>query len=128
MKTLYACTYVEKDVEVDSFAHGCDPRTRTCVMAERVDLTSDTLPGLLQTIGHRFGLDLEDIWAPEEELTWIGYNRLEDGAGNEPTREQKRLWRRGQETLYLADYRLAVEKRTVAPLSRREFAGVQHHE
>jgi hypothetical protein len=128
MKTLYACTRLAKDVEIDRFENGCDPTTRTCVLAERMNVTSGTLPGLLEAIAERLGLDLDDVWVPEETLTYIGYNRLENGDGDEPTKAQKRRWKKGTETLYLADYYFAIEKRTVEPVSRQEFAGIEHHE
>jgi hypothetical protein len=128
MKTLYACTHVAKDVEIDNFERGCDPATRACIMAERMNVTSGTLPGLLEAIAERLGLDLDDVWVPEETLTYIGYNRLENGDGDEPTKEAQRRWKKGKETLYLADYYFAIERRTVEPVSREEFAGIKHHE
>ena len=85
-------------------------------MADNVDITSAMLAGLIEAIGNRFGFDLDDLWLPEQELTCVGYNRHENEAGEEPTKKQKQLWKRGKEKLYLADYFFTVEKRRIEPI------------
>jgi hypothetical protein len=126
---VYACTFVEKCVEVDSFAEGCQPDSRQCLMADSVNVVSDTLTGLVEKIGDTDGLDMDDLFIPgagdEEHVTGVGYNRMEDADGNEPSKAQIRQWKRGRATLYLADYYFAIERRTVTPIAFAEFAASQ---
>lgn len=125
MKTIYACTFVEKCAVEDHFENGCDPRTQVCLMHERCNVEADSLPALVQALEKRFCLDIDDVFVPDEdgEITRIGYNRVEDEEGDEHTEEQKRRWRIGNEKLYLADYHFLVEKRTVEPIRLAEIAG-----
>jgi ferredoxin len=125
MKTVYACTHVEKCAEKDSFDQGCDPDSRVCLMHERCNFQADSLPGLLQALGKHLCLDIDDVFVPDDdgEVTCVGYNRLEDEDGEEPSDDQKRRWKAGEEKLYLADYRFLIERRTVEPIRLEEFAG-----
>jgi hypothetical protein len=130
MQTLYACTFIEKEAEVDSWETGCDPSTRTCVMNERVNIAAPTLALLIQSIGNYLGLEIDDVWVPEQESGHIGFNRLEDAEGNEPSERLKEAWKADKAKLYLADYHFAIEKRQVSTVDRAEFDqfSVKHHE
>ena len=125
MKTVYACTFVEKSAEEDHFENGCDPSTLVCLMHERCSIQADTLPGLLKSLGKQFCLEIDDVFVSHDdgEINRIGFNRLEDEEGNEPTADQKQRWEQGDLTLYLADYDFLIEKRTVEPIHLEDFTG-----
>ena len=127
MKTVYACPFVEKASEEDRFESGCDTDTRVCIMHERCSIQADTLPGLLKSLGKHFGLDIDDVFVPDDDdsgnIARIGFNRLENEEGDEPSTDQKQRWEQGDVTLYLADYDFIIEKRTVEPIHLEEFTG-----
>jgi hypothetical protein len=132
MNMVYACTHVEKCAEKDHFESGCDLRSRVCVLHERCNVQADTLPGLLKALGKHFYVDIDDVFVPDDDngdITRIGYNRLENEDGDEPSQEQQRRWKAGKENLYLADYDFLIEKRTVEPIRMEEFqaAGIKSH-
>lgn len=127
MNTVYACTFIEKCAEEDHVENGCDPDSQVCVRHERCNIQADTLPGLLKALGKQFYLDIDDVFVPDDDdngnIARIGFNRLENEDGGEPTADQQRRWKRGEMTLYLADYHFLVEKRTVEPIRLEEFTG-----
>lgn len=130
-KTVYACTFVEKTAEEDDFERGCIGK-RSCIIADDVNIESDTLKGLIAACGERYGLDIDDVFLPDDDngiVNGFGFNRLEDGDSNEPTERQKALWKERKLTLYLADYYFAVEARCVLPLTVAEFkaSGIASH-
>ncbi len=132
MKTIYACTFVDKTAEVDDFEQGCLPGTATCVLAELCHIRADTLAGLIKRIGEHFGLDIDDVFLPEaddEGISHMGFNRLENADGYEPTQAQEAAWKRGQEKLYQADYLFVIEKMQLLKIDDAEFdaAGIKHH-
>ncbi len=133
MNTIYACTHVEKCAEKDDYENGCDPSTQVCVMHERCNVQADTLPGLLKVLGKQLYLDIDDVFVPDDDdngdITRIGFNRLENEDGDEPTADQERRWKQGEITLYLADHYFLIEKRYVSPIRLEEFPsnGIRFH-
>jgi hypothetical protein len=125
MNTVYACTHVEKCAEEDHYENGCDPSTQVCVMHERCNVQADSLPGLLKALGKQFYLNIDDVFVPDDDengnIARIGYNRLEDVDGNQPTADQERRWKAGKQKLYLADYAFIIEQRNVSPIRLEEF-------
>lgn len=120
MKTVYACTFIEKEVEVDDFEKGCIGG-RTCVMNQRVNIVAPTLSLLIESIGNYMSLNIDDVWLPEQESTHIGFNRLEDADGNPASQRLEAAWKHGEAKLYLADYHFAIERRVVSVISRQDF-------
>lgn len=106
---MYVCTYVRKDITEDNYEKGCS-LTSKCVLSEAILLTSGTLKGMIEEIKKRFGLKMDELFMPEDDSSYIGFNRLEK-AGKEPTEEDLEEWRKGNLQLFLADYTFSVEKR-----------------
>lgn len=131
MEKVYACSYVEKDVERDSYEHGCTG-DRSCMMAESCNIEADSLPGLIKAIGDRFCLDMDDIWLPGEDgvENYIGYNRLEDSNGDviESNSRDFDLFKAGKLDAWLADYTFHIEIREVSGVPTAEFADIKHHD
>jgi hypothetical protein len=132
MKITYACTYVEKTAEEDSYENGTVDGTFVCTMSQTDNIVAPTLVKLIYRIGNAFGLDTDDVFIPgedDEPVTHIGFNRLEDVDGNEPTESQMEGFKRGEVKLYLADYTFAIEKRIEDQITRDEFtrAGIKTH-
>jgi hypothetical protein len=125
MATVYACTHVEKRAQVDSYESGCDPTTTVCVMNERCNIQSPTLPGLIKAIGDNFYISMDDVWIADDDengdIDRIGFNRLEDVDGSEPDANERAKWEKGELVLYLADYDFSIEKREVVPVRLEEF-------
>lgn len=131
MKTLFACTYVSKDVEIDHFENGCSGNSQ-CILAEGCNIAADSLSGLLKDIGQRYGLEIDDVWvgALIDSGDTIGFNRLENGHGNPPSELEKAKWREGKCQLWLADYMFRIEIRQVAPITLAHFQaeGIKTHD
>jgi hypothetical protein len=129
MKTVYACTFVEKCANRDNLKTGMDPKNEFCVFRESCSLTAETLPGLLEALEKRFYMKIDDVFLPTEEdtVSLIGFNRLETGDGEKPSEQEIAAWKKGKGTLYLADYSFSIEKRQVGEVPREEFAGIKHH-
>jgi hypothetical protein len=132
MKVTYACTYVEKTAEEDNYEEGLIQGTHVCTMSESCNIVAPDLGKLIYRIGNYYCLDIDDVFIPGEEdepVTHIGFNRLEDVDGNEPTESQMEEFKRGEVKLYLADYTFAIEKRIEDQITRDEFtrAGIKTH-
>lgn len=130
-ETQYACTYIEKRATLDDYTTGCE-MTSNCVMSEKANIISDTLPGLLAAIGGQLFIEIDDVWIPGEDgiVDRIGYNRLETQDGRKPCARELAAWRKRKLKLWLCDYDLAIEKRTIEPIELDEFklAGIKFHE
>jgi hypothetical protein len=130
----YICTHAFKAAEVDDFNSGCVPDTYRQIFSERPDVQAGTLAELIQALGERYGLDIDDIWFPADEMTetetLIGYSRLENEAGGEPRKSTIEKWKRGEVTLYLADYYFRIQRREVYAVTADEFkaASLKYHE
>jgi hypothetical protein len=101
---------------------GADPYSRRCVMFERENLTAESIPELIEKIGKRYGIDIDDVFLPgdeEDEIESLGFNQFEDADGNAEDDEPQ----------YIADYTFGVEKRTIAPVTAADFAaaGIKTH-
>lgn len=130
MSTVYACTWADKEVEVDDFQRGCVGNRRG-MFADSLNITADTLPALLKAIGDRYFLDLDDVWyMGDTTLTRIGYSRLETAEAEEPTPAERDAWQKGRKDLFLADYTFLIQKREVNGISMQEFkdAGIKTHD
>jgi hypothetical protein len=129
-EVIYACTYVEKRVEVDVYETGCQGESRL-ILSQKEDIQSGSLEDLIERLRLVYGLAMDDLFVPDEngKIFRIGFNRLEEEDGNEPTESELELWKRGKEWLYLADYDFLVEKRVVSPINVEEFvaAGIKIH-
>lgn len=130
MRTVYACTHVEKTTCEDHYERGCDTIS-SCVLYESVNHTSDTFAGLLQELRKHYGLELDDLFLPsdEDELHYFGFNRLEMGDGQEPREYYLNRWKKGEYKLYLADYLFSIEKLVVCavPIAEIQAAQVKVH-
>lgn len=130
MPTIYACTWAEKVVRKDDYEHGCDDNG-TWVLAEKQNIVADSLTKLIEAIGNQFGLKIDDIFLDEDDglVDYIGFNRMEDADGCEPTPGMEFDWKIGNKELWLADYTFGVEKREVSSISAAEFApaGITTH-
>lgn len=129
----FVCTHLVKEGEQDHYQEGAVPGTRFCAMDCPCTISAPTLKELISKVGSYYGLDIDDVFLPidndNEEIAFIGYNRLENSEGNEPSPSEQRAWQRGDETLYLADYSLHIEKRIVQPIHKSDFdaAGITTH-
>lgn len=132
-KERYCCDYAERRVEVDDYDEGCqlDEDTRDMGWFVDTDLSSDTLAGLIQEIRNQYGLEMDDLFIPDDDdtTTIIGFDRLENADGEVPTKHERTQWKKGRLKLYRADYSFSVCKRKVSPIPVSEFdkAGITHH-
>ncbi|TXH15399.1 MAG: hypothetical protein E6R03_07270 [Hyphomicrobiaceae bacterium] len=128
MSYVYKCTGWEKYAEVDDYEKGCDGKGR-CVASDQIrPIAAKSMPELIKKVGEYFGLELDDVWVGNLESGSIGFNRLEDGAGFEPTPTHLEEWKRGDRTLYLCDYTFFIEKHALpVPLTPEDFEGVKTH-
>lgn len=130
-KIVWACTHIVKEAEVYHFTEGCKGK-RAYIMDEGCMITASSLPELINEIGDAYYLDVDDVFIPgDDEVIYIGFNRLENNEGDEPTEPQRKLWERGEKTLFLADYLFWIEKSLVEELmvTRKDFeeAAIRHH-
>lgn len=131
---VYACTHVSIMSQVDDYEKGCNPNTLICVMAEKANIESDTLAGLVEKIGNEYGLEINDLWIPDDDgnklIDRIGFSRMEDADGCDVSEQELNDWRAGKLTLYLADYDFRIEKREVSPVPLQEFieAKIKYYE
>lgn len=129
----YICTHAFKIRCVDDYETGADLQ-HSHEFSERPDVEAPTLAGLIQALGERYGLKIDDVWFPADEMTEtetrIGFNRLENESGGEPRESTIERWKRGEVTLYLADYDFRIQRREVAAVSLDEIkaAGLKYHE
>lgn len=126
MTTVYACVGMEASYEAYDYRHGCLPETRRTLSVETLNVTAGTLPELLQKLRAKYGLELDDLWYPEDEnqdadSCRVGFNRLETEDGAVPTEREKDRWRRRQLKFYLADYDFRLEKRQLSGIPLVEF-------
>ena len=132
--TVYACIHIEKDAEKDSYEHGVDPKSRTGIYSDAVNILARDLPGLIKAIGDHCGMEIDDVWFPGgdpgDEDTRISFNRLEDDDGDEPSKSDMEEFKAGKRTLWLADYDFLIEKRVTCPVTLEEFkaAGIKTHQ
>lgn len=129
----YTCTYMTKTATLDTYAEGCDPSTTRGIMSESVGVHADSIAALLEAVGDRYGLTIDDVCVydddgeDEDGLLRIGFCREENGDGNEPSRSEVEAWERGDVTLYLADYDFTVGKLSVITREEIEAAGIKTH-
>jgi hypothetical protein len=123
----YACTFIEKTVSVDDYETGCELQS-FCIMADPVNIVADSIPKLIGAIGDYLGIDIQDCWVPDFPANRIGFNQCETVEGYAPTEGQIARWKRGDCTLYLADYHFTIERREVSPIPETDFAGVKFHQ
>lgn len=129
MLTVYACTLVEKEVEVDSYENGADPDTRKCLLSQKENIKAQSLVELVRKIGEAYGLEMDDLFLPQEPVTYVGFNRLENNEGFEPTPAEMAKFKKGLINLWLADYTFGIEKRHLESIERGDFynAGIKFH-
>lgn len=130
MTTVFACTYVEKEVAEDDFEQGVASR-RTGIMSAAANITSDSLAGLIARLNEIYALAIDDVFLGDTSgpIEWFDWSRIEDVDGDEPGAEDLAAWRRGAVTLYEAVYSFRVERREVALLTVADFkeAGIKYH-
>jgi hypothetical protein len=102
-------------------------------LAESTDIVADSLAELIETCASRYGLDIDDVFLPNEDgvVTRFGFNRYEDADGNEievDTPEWE-AFKAGESKAWLADYDFCIEKRETLPITVAEFeaAGIKFH-
>jgi hypothetical protein len=133
---FWRCIWFEKRITKDSYKHGCDPSTSRILRSEDHDICSPTLKGLIDVLGNRFDLSLDDLFLPTAPATGVitgfSFNRLENDHGNEPDRNELAAFRRGELELWLADYSFTIEHLLVATVTvtREDFqaANIKFHE
>jgi len=127
----YACTFIEKEVEDDSYENGIDPTSRRCLLNERVNIEAESFGELVQKLGDYLGMTIDDLFINEEQefIEWFGFNRLENADSDEPTEREMDEFRAGKRDLYAADYTFHVEKREVSAIAVDEIraAGLKTH-
>lgn len=131
-RTVFACTYMEKLTERDSFESGCDPETKKTADTQGLAITAATMPELIKSISRSLCLDCEtESWfIPVDDgvVSFMSFNRLENNDSDKPTAKQDAAWRSGELDLWLADYMFTIEKRIVSPVSPEDLQGVRFHE
>ena len=75
---------------------------------------SPLYPAADKKIGEVWALDIQDLFIPDDDGTVnrIGFNQLENGHGETPTKQQEERWKEGRVVLYLANYDFLIEKRS----------------
>jgi hypothetical protein len=124
---MYCCTSVEKEVSVDHYDTGCE-LTRNCIISDEVSIRAETMTSLLSAVGAYYGIEIDDVWTGGLENGFLSYNRLENADGDEPSETEKEEWKRGERTLYLADWTFQIEKITVSDITADDLVGVKTHE
>jgi hypothetical protein len=116
---MYCATYVDKVVDRDFQDTGCEGKQRT-VISERIDISSQTLSGLLKKITDTYGYDGK-YWGMAEDCSWVEFNQAEDNDSNPIDFDRcKHLWSSGQ-PVYLCDYSFRVEYRETRDVTNDEF-------
>ena len=131
---MYVCTYMSKEVTRDDYEHGCDPDSMWLVAEEKMSIHADTLPKLIEQIGQRYALAIDDIWllddAGGDGYMRIGFRRMENNNAEEPAQDEIEEWRGNSSVvpMWLADYSFQIAK--IVPITRKEFkkSGVKFHE
>lgn len=121
---VYRCTRASKEVEIDDYEEGLTNKGRSCVMDQECGITAESLPELIRKVGSYYGLDIDDVFIPgdeDEDIAYVGYNRLENADGDEPDDDEKEDWKKGECTLYLADYSFHIEKCQTLPITKKDF-------
>ncbi len=116
---MFAATYVDKNAEVDNEHEGCDPTTRQCTMADKLNVTSSTLAGLLRKLSERFGYDgmYWDMSGEEGVVQWASFSQHEDAHGMPLVFDEvTTVWKSGG-MVFLADYTFWIEERDIRPVS-----------
>lgn len=113
--TVYFATHADKHVERDSWKHGCDPDSGRFTMMERIIVTASSVADLRKQLCERFALPEDEgggwAFSPDTDDPARGrlvYSRHEDDEGSPASEAQREAWKRGERSLWLADYAFEV--------------------
>ena len=121
MKTVYACTFVEKTAEEDNYEKGLTDKRQT-ILWDKCNITAETLLELVDKIKNNFGVDFSYVFLQcDDEPTRFTTNQLENADSETPTLQEEQAWKKGELKLYLCDYSFLIEKRNVEPIGPEEF-------
>lgn len=103
----FVATFVEKRADRDYKDEGCEGKSRI-IMAERINMSANTIPELLEKLSEMYGYDNE-YWYVSECDGFIDFNQHEDGDSNPIDIDRmKFLWAKGG-PVYLCDYSFYIE-------------------
>jgi hypothetical protein len=123
---VFACTHIGKRITEDNFLTGTDG-TEEYTMDTKVNIVSDTLPGLLRAIGNAYALDIEEISIPPcmddqpDNITEIQFYRDEDEQNDPPSESYREQWKDGKKRIWYACFELTIERRVISPITREEI-------
>lgn len=121
MKTVYACTFVEKTAEEDNYEKGLTGKRQT-ILWDKCNIVAETLLELVDKIKNNFGVDFSYVFLQcDDEPARFTTSQLENADSETPTLQEKQAWEKGEVKLYLCDYSFLVEKRKVEPIPTEEF-------
>lgn len=112
--TVYFATHADKHVERDSWKNGCDPDSGRFTMMTRITVTASSVTELRKKLCDVYALPEDDggwAFAPAPDDPGRGrliYSRHEDDEGSPPSESQREAWKRGETTLWLADFAFEV--------------------
>ncbi len=129
----FACTHIIKEITVDNFETGCET-TQTCVLDQKADITGETLRELFTNISKEWGFspEIDELFIPDpdgKDISYVGFDQLENSDGYAPTDAQTDLWKKGEIQLWLADYSFLISFREVRPVTMKEImeSGIKTH-
>lgn len=130
-KPIYAATSATKEIAEDHPTEG-ESLVRTCTMSEAITIQSDTLRGLIDRIGIRYGLAMDDLFIAADDgepVTGFDFDRYETASCDEPSAREIEQWQAGKFRIWHAIYSFTIEKRSIEPIDFAEFqeAGIQTH-
>ena len=113
MGILYAATFVDKTVNRWTNEGGEFPDGATTTIAELINVSADSLEGLMKALASRYGYE-GNHWSAgnsgEPGVQYLDFNMLEDNDGNPES----------ESPTYIADYSFSIEKRIVSNVPDQE--------
>lgn len=101
MKTVYACTFVEKTSTEDNYERG-EIGATTTVLWDEQNITAPTLKELWEKIQKTFFLEKTNcIFMPSESM--FSVCQLETKNSETPTQQERMSWMNGKLKLYNCD-------------------------
>lgn len=126
--TVYYATHADKHVERDSWKHGCDPDSGRFTMMERISVQASSVTDLRKQLCERYALPEDGGgwgWAPDTDDPTRGrliYSRHENDEGSPASESQREAWKRGETSLWLADYAFEVAAYAPVPIPASEVS------
>ena len=120
--TVYAATSIIKLVCESSYEG--DELDQTCTMSESINVEASSLTGLVNKLGHRYGLAMDDLFIPGDEgepVTGFDFDRYETADCDLVGEWQHEEWKAGRLKVWHAIYSFTIEKRIAEPIDFAEF-------